>query len=70
MSICDPLPQLNLKRFATWMKSKSVRVGDKMIKLKEDRKLLIKITLIVQRRPDLITRMEDMVGNFEMSVIP
>ena len=70
LSIWDPLPQLNLKRFATWMKTKSVRVGNKVIKLKEDRKLLSKIIIIAQTRPDLITKMEDIVGNFEMSVIP
>ena len=41
-----------------------------MIKFKEDRKLLSKIIIIAQTRPDLITKMEDIVGNFEMSVIP
>ena len=70
VSVWDPLPQLNLKRFATWMKSKSVKVGDKIIKLKEDRKLLSKIIIVAKARPDLINRMEDIVGNYEMSVIP
>ena len=41
-----------------------------MIKLKEDRKLLNKIIIIAKSRPDLITKMEDIVGNYEMSVIP
>ena len=69
-SIWDPLPQLNLKRFSTWMKAKTVKVGDTVIKLREDRKLLNKIIIIAKARPDLITKMEDIVGNYEMSVIP
>ena len=52
------------------MKAKKVKVGDRVIKLKEDRKLLNKIIIVAQARPDLITKMEDIVGNYEMSVIP
>ena len=50
--------------------TKTAKVGDTVIKLKEDRKLLNKIIIIAKARPDLITKMEDIVGNYEMSVIP
>ena len=70
LSIWDPLPQLNLKMFSTWKKAKKVKVGDRVIMFKEDRKLLNKIIIVAQVRPDLITKMEDIVGNYEMSVIP
>ena len=70
LSIWDTLPQLKLKRFSTWMKAKRVKVGNKVIKLKEDRKLLSKILTTAKTRPDLLSKMEDIVGKYEMSIIP
>ena len=52
------------------MKAKRVKVGDKVIKLKEDRKLLSKILTTAKTRPDLLSKMEDIVGKYEMSIIP
>ena len=69
-SIWDPLPQAKLKRFVNWMKKRSFQVGDKVIKLREDRQFYSKCLIIAQTRPDLITKMEDLIGNYEMSVIP
>ena len=53
-----------------WSKKKKVCVGNKVLKLREDRQLLSKIIIIAQHRPELINKMEDVVGHFEMSVIP
>ena len=68
--ILDTLPQIKLKRFSNWAKKKTIKVGDKEIKLREDRQLYSKCLIIAQTRPELITKMEDLVGNYEMSIIP
>ena len=70
LSIWDRLPQLRLKRFSTWSKTKKISIGNKVLKLREDRQFLSKVIIIAQRRPELINKMENMVGHYEMSIIP
>ena len=70
LSIWDPLPQLKLVRFSTCNKMKSVKFGDKVMKLREDRQFYSQILIIAQSRPEIITGMENLVSEYEMSIVP
>ena len=70
ISIWDTLPQLKLTRFMTWIKKKTIKVGDKVIKLREDRQLYSQIINIAQKRPEIITGMQHLVSEYEMSIVP
>ena len=52
------------------MEKTTVKVGDKEINLREDREFMGKCLIIAQTRPELITKMEDLIGNYEMAIIP
>lgn len=52
------------------MAKKTVRVGDKVIKLREDRQLLARFLVIQQSRPELVPKLPTTTGDYEMSVIP
>ena len=65
-SIWDPLKKLKLKTHSTGMAKQKVRVGDKIIKLREERQLLV----IQQSRPELVPKLPDTIGDYEMSVVP
>ena len=43
---------------------------DKLIKLKEERALLGQFLIIQGSRPELVPKLEEVIGNFEMSVVP
>ena len=68
--IWDTLPKIKLKRFSNWSPKKTTKMGDKEIKRREARQFHSKCLIIAQKRPELMGRMEDLVGNYEMSVIP
>ena len=70
LSIWDTLRQIKLKRFATWMAKTKVKVGDKVIKLRADRAFLGRCLLIARSRPELIPQLPELVGQYELSVIP
>ena len=62
--------QLKLKTFSNWMGKSKVLVGDKIIKLREERDLLARFLIIQGCRPELIPKLEEMIGEYEMSVVP
>ena len=76
LSVWDRIPQLKLKRFSTWAKAKKVKVGNKVMYMKEDRGLysrIIKLLKIVFKNTDtslsfyyLIT--SKLQGKYEMSM--
>ena len=45
-----------------------VRTGDKLIKVKEERRLLQRLIIISRRRPDL--DLKDCIGNYEFGIVP
>ena len=47
-----------------------ISLGDKMIKLREERELLGRCLIIQSSRPELVSKLEDTIGQFEMSVVP
>ena len=65
--IWDPMKLAKYKTMSTWMKKTKVRVGDKVIKLREERQILARLMMIQQtRKLDVGT----VIGMYEMTVIP
>ncbi|CAB3980183.1 Hypothetical predicted protein [Paramuricea clavata] len=52
------------------MAKTKVRVGDKVIKLCEERELLGRLLIIQGSRPELVSKLEETIGKYEMSVVP
>ena len=67
LTIWDPMKLVKYKTMSTWMKKTKIRVGDKVIKLREERQLLARLMMIQQtRKLDVGT----VIGMYEMTVIP
>ena len=64
------MTKLKLKNFSNWMGKTRVKVGEKVTKLREERQLLGRCLVIQKSRPELVPRLEDMIGDYEMAVIP
>ena len=69
-SIWDPMKKMKLKNFSNWTQKTKVKFGDKVIKLREDRQFLGRCLIIQESRPELVPRLADMIGNYELSVVP
>ena len=69
-SVWDSISLMKLRRFANWMEKTKVNVGNKVIKLREGRKLMGRCLIIGQARPELMPKLEDTIGIYEMSVVP
>ena len=63
------MKKLKLKTFSNWMEKTKVRVGDKVIKLREERELLGRFLIIQGSRPELVPRLEETIGEYEMAVV-
>ena len=70
LSVWDPMKKLKLRTFSNWMQKTKVRLGDKVVKLREERELLGRFLIIQGSRPDLVPKLEETIGEFEMSVVP
>lgn len=64
------MKKLELKTFSNWMEKTEIRVGDKVIKLREERQLLGRFLIIQGSRPELVPKLEKTIGEYEMSVVP
>ena len=69
-SVWDKMTKLKLKTFSNWMAKTRVQVGDKVIKLREERQLLARFLIIQQSRPQLVPKLEATIGEYEMAVVP
>ena len=69
-SLWDTLTKLKLKNFSNWMAKTTIKVGDKVIKLREERQLFARFLVIQQSRPDLVPKLSSTIGEFEMAVVP
>lgn len=47
-----------------------MRVGDKVIKLREERELLGRFLIVQSSRPSLVPKLEETIGEYEMSTVP
>ena len=70
LSVWDRITRSKFKTFSTWNSKSKIKVGDKVIKLREDRELIGRCLIIIQSRPGLLPRLEDTIGSYEMSVMP
>ena len=70
LSVWDKMKKMNLKTFSNWMDKKKVPVGDKVIKLREERELLGRFQIIHGSGPHLVPKFEQTIGRFEMAMVP
>ena len=70
ISLWDTMKKLNLKTCSTWMKKTVVKIGDKVVKLREERQLLAQFLVIHQARPELLPNLPRSIGDYEMAVVP
>lgn len=70
LSIWDTMKKMKLKTFSNWMQKTRIHVGDKVIKLREERQLLGRFLIIQRSRPELVPKIEKAIGDFEMSIVP
>ena len=64
------MKKIKLKTFSNWMEKNRIRVGDKVVKLREERQLLGRFLIIQKSRPELVPKIEKAIGDYEMSVVP
>ena len=69
VSVWDPLPRLKLKTFTTYLPKTVLKIGEKVIKLTEERNLLGRFLVIQQARPTTVPPLSEAIGNYEMSVV-
>ena len=70
MSVWDPMKKLKLKTFTTCTEKTGVKMGEKVIKLREERQLLGRFLIIQGSRPELVPQLDKVIGDYEMSVVP
>ena len=58
----------NLKTFGIQGKSIKTKIGEKLVKLKEERTLLSRFLITAKKRPEL--DLEGSIGNYEFAVVP
>ena len=62
--------KLKWKTHSTLMPKQIVRVGEKIIKLREERQLLARFFVIQQSRPELVPKLAATIAEYEISVLP
>ena len=67
-SLWNKITKLKLKMSSNWMEKSKFTVGDKVIKLREERQLFARFLIIQQSRPELVP-LEATIGEFEMAVV-
>ena len=70
VSVWDPMKQLKLHSFSNLCEKKTLKFQGAIVKLREERQLLSRCLVIQKFRPDLTPKLDDIIGNFEMAVIP
>eukprot|EP00745_Piridium_sociabile_P026492 TRINITY_DN4236_c0_g2_i1.p2 TRINITY_DN4236_c0_g2~~TRINITY_DN4236_c0_g2_i1.p2 ORF type:complete len:244 (-),score=62.20 TRINITY_DN4236_c0_g2_i1:1200-1931(-) len=69
-SVWDSMKKLKLKMFSNLKEKTKVSLGQKVVKLREERQLLGRFLIILENRPGIVPKLEDTIGDFEMSVVP
>ena len=52
------------------MPKTSIKVGNKIYKLREDREFMSKCVVLSRSRPELLGKLDELIGHYEMSVFP
>ena len=63
------MKKLMLISYSTWLEKTKVRVGDKVIKLQEERELLGRLLIIQSSRPELVPKLEQTIGDYELATV-
>ena len=66
-SIWEPIPRRNLPTFAESVKKSTVKLQERIITLKEERKLLTRLTIAYRQCPEI--NLAFYIGNFEFSAV-
>ena len=66
-SIWDPMTKLKLTTFNKLTMKTAIRVGDKVIKLREERDLFARFLIITTSLPGLLPKLENTIGDYECS---
>ena len=69
-SVWDPIKKMKLMTFSTYKQKTKCKVGNKLVKLREDRQLLARFLVVQQSRPSIIESLSETVGKYEFSVVP
>ena len=64
----EPIPRRNFPTFAESVKKSTVKLQEKIITLKEERKLLTRLTIASRQHPNI--NLAFYIGNFEYSAVP
>jgi len=64
------LKKTELEDYITWLKNATTAVGDKVVKLREDRQLLARFLVIQQSCPQVVDKLAETIGTYEMAVTP
>ncbi len=59
-----------MKTFSTCLKKTNVGGSNKVVKLREDRQLLARFLVVQQSRPELVNKLGDTIGDYELAVTP
>ena len=70
VSMRDPMVKMKLKMFSTCNKKVNCGLSDKMVKLREDRSLLVRFLVVKQCRSELGASFKEAIGQYEFSVVP
>ena len=70
LSIWDPIKKLNLRTFSNCHGKSICKIGNKLVKLREDRQLLARFLVVQQSRPQLMENIGESIGKYEFSIIP
>ena len=64
------MKKLKLKMWSNLAKKISIQLENKVIKLREERQLLGRFLIILGCQPHLVPKLSEVIGKFEMSVLP
>ena len=70
ISVWDTIKKIKLKTFSNYMQPIKTKTGEKVINLREEREVLGRILIIQRSRKELVPKLEEIIGNFELSVAP
>ena len=68
-TVWDPMLKLKLKAFSNCSKKAKIKVGEKVIKIKEERQQFARMMVIQEHRPDVVPPLEESISTYEMSVV-
>ena len=66
LSVWDPITKLKLKTFSNYVQKTNVNIGGKVIKLREERQVLGRVLIIQSSRPELVPKLEEIIGDYEL----